>query len=170
MRSAVLLVILAILAVIVHAVSSQDLGDPHDVPKSTDAASAGIIVNNDCWQAKVYGEDWAHAASCAGEVFPELRKESGVPATDADSEFCRKLPDEEKEKLNAAVAAYYERMAQITPAYAGRRFTISAVRESSDFCLLWIEEPEVCDGGRSLIYSRKSKTIVGDFWDGGIRG
>ncbi len=101
---------------------------------------------------------------------PEFASENAIPATDTDKANVAALPIETAQNVTRAIEKYYLALDKISVGYAGRKFEIYAARSIEGYILLWINEPEVMDGGRSLIYSIEKDRIVAAFSDGGIRG
>ena len=134
------------------------------------AAQTGGAAGAEAWKAGVYGDDWQEEAGRIQQVAPELLAGAGLPATASDEEAIASMPVELKAEIDQAVRDYYVRLDAVTSGYAGRKFLVRAAREVEGYFLLWIDEPEIMDGGRAIIYSRAKNRIVGEFWDGGIRG
>jgi hypothetical protein len=135
------------------------------------SAALGPLWAMDRWKATAYGENWVEAEKQFKQAVPELASGAGVPFKDEDRTFWTNLPEERKKKVEEAVSAFYQALDTVTPgAYATRQFKITAAREVNGYILLWIDEPEIMDGGRSAVLSLETGTIVGEFWDGGIRG
>jgi len=132
--------------------------------------SFGTLSAQEAWQAKVYGDDWEAQDALAKKAISALEKNEGIPATASDTEFLKSMPKERREKLDASVTAYYVKVDSVTPGRAGTKFLITAAREVEGFILLWVDEVEIRDGGRSLVYSVAKDQIITMFNDGGIRG
>ena len=134
------------------------------IPFSSAAPSA------DAWKATVYGEDWKVEDARVKEKIPALKKHEGIKPTDADMQWLKTLAKERRAQVDAALDAYYINLGKVTPHWATAKHEIFAAREVDGYILLWVQEPEIKDGGRSVIYSKEKDKIVSDFWDGGIRG
>lgn len=80
-----------------------------------------------------------------------------VPAAPADVARAAQVGDD----VRVALKAFLKPM--------NAKWKIVAARPVGDHLLLWIGFPEIRDGGIDLIYSKKSKAIVGRF-SGGWRG
>ncbi len=139
--------------------------------ENADTAAAGGTSNEALtWQISVYGEDCSAEAEKIGQRLPEFASGNAIPATDADRGNVAALPIETAQNVTRAIEKYYLALDKISVGYAGRKFEIDAARSIEGYILLWLDEPEVRDGGRSLIYSIEKDRIVADFSDGGIRG
>lgn len=134
------------------------------------AASTGVNNEAQAWQIAVYGEDCLTEAEKIGQRLPEFASGNAIPATDTDKANVAALPIETAQNVTRAIENYYLALDKISVGYAGRKFQIYATRSIEGYILLWIDEPEIMDGGRSLIYSIGKERIVADFSDGGIRG
>ena len=53
--------------------------------------------------------------------------------------------------------------------HRGVKWQVSALREVDAHILLWLNFPEIMDGGVDIIYSKEKKAVVGTFL-GGYRG
>lgn len=120
---------------------------------------------------EVFGTDWEEHWKEISGIFPEING-SSVPATPDDDTAWLMLPGDMKENIERAVRFYYKNASLVnnTPSQALTEFEVTAIRKIDDYILLWIMEPYIFDGGCSLIYSIENERIVGQFWDGGIRG
>ncbi len=139
-------------------------------PAADKAIIAGSIDEAHAWQHAVYGEDCAAEVEKIMQRLPEFASENAIPATDTDKANVAALPIETAQNVTRAIEKYYLALDKISVGYAGRKFEIYAARSIEGYILLWINEPEVMDGGRSLIYSIEKDRIVAAFSDGGIRG
>lgn len=122
------------------------------------------------WQAAVYGDDWAVEREKIGLLVPEFAQEQAVPATDLDRKQLSSLPEDTAINVTRALERYYFALDKLSIGYAGRKFQLTAARILDGYVLLWLDEPDILDGGRALIYSVAKDKIVADFSDGGIRG
>ncbi|MDD3146914.1 MAG: hypothetical protein PHD82_06395 [Candidatus Riflebacteria bacterium] len=122
------------------------------------------------WQTTVFGQDWQIERETIGKALPEFAAENGIKATDADRAQLAALPIETAEGITRAIANYYLLLDKFSAGYAGRKFEITAARKIDGYILIWLDEPEIRDGGRAIIYSTAKDKIVADFWDGGFRG
>ncbi len=122
------------------------------------------------WQATAYGEDCLVEHEKIGKCLPEFAAETAIPASDIDRASVAALHENLAQDITRAIENYYMRLETIDGGYAGRKFQIIAVRIVEGYVLIWLDEPEIRDGGRSLIYSIAKEKIVADFSDGGIRG
>ncbi len=122
------------------------------------------------WQASIYGEDWQSEREKIAANLPEFAAGNGIPATDADKAQLAALPIETAQNVTRAIENYYMLLEKTSQGYAGRKFEITAARRIDGYILLWLNEPEIRDGGRSIIFSTAKNKIVSDFWDGGYRG
>jgi hypothetical protein len=119
-------------------------------------------------QPILYGNDWLLDEKEIRKIFPAI--DHAVPMTKKDISYCHAMGSDLKNKLKGAMNKYYGNVNTINGRADSAEYKITAVRELDGYILLWIAEPNIRDGGRSLIYSRTKNRIVGDFWDGGIRG
>jgi hypothetical protein len=119
-------------------------------------------------QPILYGNDWLSDEKEIRKIFPAI--DNAVPIAKKDISYCNAMQSDLKNRLREAINKYYENVNTINDRADVVEYKITAARELDGYILLWIAEPNVRDGGRSLIYSRTKKRIVGDFWDGGIRG
>ena len=152
--------------------AAQEQTDKLSVERPATGSSKGDAADTEenAWQKDVYGEGWQADAEKISRLLPEFASESGIPATDADRAAVAALPIEVAQNVTRAIEKYYLALGKISYGYAGRKFAISAARRVDNYILLWINEPEIRDGGRAIIYSTDQDRIVAGFSDGGIRG
>ena len=156
----------------VDAQQSAEPAQAKQLEVSRDETAAATAGNSEAqaWQIAVYGEDCLTEAEKIGQRLPEFASGNAIPATDTDKANVAALPIETAQNVTRAIENYYLALDKISVGYAGRKFQIYATRSIEGYILLWIDEPEIMDGGRSLIYSIGKERIVADFSDGGIRG
>ncbi|HNX76892.1 MAG TPA: hypothetical protein PLM07_13160 [Candidatus Rifleibacterium sp.] len=138
---------------------------------ATTINNGGAVVNEEnTWQTDVYGEGWQSDAEKISRLLPEFASGNGIPATDADRVAVAALPIDVAQNVTRAIEKYYLALEKMSYGYAGRKFEIIGARRIDNYILLWIDEPEIRDGGRAIIYGGGKDRIVAEFSDGGIRG
>jgi len=127
-------------------------------------------TENETWQELVYGSNWQREREKIAAVLPEFAAGLAIVASAPDTAEVTALPVDTAQNIVLAINRYYMLLDKIVIGYAGRKFKIAAARRIDGYILLWLEEPEVMDGGRAIIYSVENNRIVADFYDGGLRG
>lgn len=143
---------------------------PASTQPATNTSTLTDSENQPRWETIVYGEDWETEHKKIGQILPEFAAQAAIPPTEADKAGTNKMSVDQAMNITRAIEQYYLRLDKITLGYAGRKFEITATRTIDNYILLWLNEPEVYDGGRAIIYSSEKNKIVAAFFDGGIRG
>ena len=146
----------------------QSKSDDESVERMTPASAPD--TENETWQELVYGTDWQDERAKIAAKLPEFAAGLTIAASDSDAAGAASLPMDTAQNVVMAINRYYMLLDKIVIGYAGRKFKIAAARRIDGYILLWLEEPEVMDGGRAIIYSVEKNRIVADFYDGGLRG
>ena len=169
-RGILFLLLCACTTCCVAAPADQNGGNVPPVTVAVEQSAPVIDAGPDAWKASVYGEDWQLESEKIGLLIPEFAADQAIAATNSDADYVAAMPDELPVMISLAIETYYLKLEKITQGYAGRKFIITAARSVEGYILLWLDEPDIRDGGRAIIYSRQQDKIVADFIDGGTRG